>query len=439
MDVFVGRRRDTGEAVEFPVDWPSPEDAERAWRWDAEHFPFPLTPLSHDFGPFADGTMPVRPLEANGYSYWPVDRQTWAPPGSVESSRDVIELWEGTWQPELEAAARALWSQDYDSMPLAQLVELVNRLPSERVKGLHYNLQAGMAVGQSLQQLTQFLSSRVGANAQSMAAEMTQAVDNISLEKAGTLWEIAQRAKQSIDLVELLRSGEVTEGSLTSMPSGKVFLTEFGDWLDRYGLTNGRWLELDEPTWIEDWAIPLTMVVRYLDASDPRAEQSALAARRLQLTRELRALLSTDEERAEFDRLAEEVLHYIPIREARPVTGNMALCSMRKPLLAIGRKLAASQLIPAPDDVFYLRRSELDLAAKEALHPVDTLLKDRRAEYEYWCNVVPPIEIGPGARQSDAGSQAIDGIAASTGRAEAIARVILVLEDASRLQAGEIW
>ena len=37
-------------ARDFPVEWRDPEDAERTWFWDSEHFPHPLTPLSIDVG-----------------------------------------------------------------------------------------------------------------------------------------------------------------------------------------------------------------------------------------------------------------------------------------------------------------------------------------------------------------------------------------------------
>src|SRR5438552_3739874 len=46
---YLGHRRDTGEAVDFPVTWQEANDAERVWRWDAEHSPFPLTPLAQEF------------------------------------------------------------------------------------------------------------------------------------------------------------------------------------------------------------------------------------------------------------------------------------------------------------------------------------------------------------------------------------------------------
>jgi hypothetical protein len=76
---YVGHRRDTGEALPFPVEWSNPDDAERTWRWDAEHNPFPLTPLSQEFnrgmgGPAmaaeslgADPRPPMAGISANGY------------------------------------------------------------------------------------------------------------------------------------------------------------------------------------------------------------------------------------------------------------------------------------------------------------------------------------------------------------------------------------
>src|SRR5688572_30482932 len=123
--IYIAHRRDTGVEVPFPVTWHNASDPVSAWRWDAEHSPFPLTPFSQEFSRGMRG--PVVALEAlggealesgspppmaNGYRYGRergggfMSQSPRYLENMARMAPHVHELWELGWRMEIEAWGR---------------------------------------------------------------------------------------------------------------------------------------------------------------------------------------------------------------------------------------------------------------------------------------------------------------------------------------------
>ncbi len=456
QETYTGYRRDNGEPVEFPIDWPTSEDSERTWRWDAEHNAFPLTPLSSSFGSGAAGMArallalggEVRPgasVQAHGYRYSSGGRGN--PFGASNTQyRETLErlapqlkeLWFETWRPSIESAARAIWDRDYSALSLSELVDLLEELAETAASHSDLMFRALHLVTHSRSQLIDFCEEYLGETTDGIITEVLQGVDNVSVQSGATLWDIAQLAKGKSELRELLQSGSVKPDAISLVEGGPEFLERFRTWLDVYGRRNGAFGEIGEPTWLEDWRVPLKLAAYYMDAKNPGDAQRRAAARREELTAMIEARLPSDSERARFQSLLLAALDYLPVRESRPFATGMSRASLRVPLLTFGRKLKEQGVIDGPEDVFFLTMSELRSASSGLLPPAQQLVARRRSEHEYWRNVVPPPLLGPAARQPAETGDTVTGLAGSRGVAEGIARVVMTLEEGDRLHPGEI-
>ena len=151
-----------------------------------------------------------------------------------------------------------------------------------------------------------------------------------------------------------------------------------------------------------------------------------------------------------FKRLLAETQRLVPIREEQTRELTIAWPVMRRAVLRIGEALAASGMIAAPEDVFFLTRAEA-LAALDGASPLVDMAS-RRALREAQATLVAPLLIGRvnrvlrsvwdsfprqiGAVRSD--RALVSGAPASPGRATGSVRVIRGPQDFGQLLAGEI-
>ena len=72
---------------------------------------------------------------------------------------------------------------------------------------------------------------------------------------------------------------------------------------------------------------------------------------------------------------------------------QMAVGQTRAAIATVGRRLAASGALAAPDDVYWLRRVEIPAALAGAF-PVAATIAARRAEHAAWAALDPPPFLG---------------------------------------------
>ena len=451
QEVYTAHRRDTGEPVEFPVEWPSEDDAKLAWRWDAEHNAFPLTPMSAAVSGRAGQQMAMRALggewrgrgvTANGFSYG-AGHGFAAPSPDFTRSLDelspaVPDLWHNQWRPLIEREAKELREAGYDSLSLADLLAKVEQAAEMGSRHMDLMFRALHLVLHLRNRLAAFCHEVLGADAdvEPLLTDLLLGVPNVSLESAAALWDIAQQARQHPELEALVASAPSDLlDRLPAVEGGGSLRSHIEDWLERYGWRNGSFVELSGPTWREDPGLVISLLRDYLNAPDPRRAQQPAIERREQATRDFEARLEP-EQQARFRELLVLAQNYVPIRESRLFTISTSRGSMRLPILALGRRLVDLGSIENAEDVFYVTLEEARQAGEAPdLRPI---IDQRRSQHEYWCNVVPPLLIGAAAEAPDAASTAVKGVGASAGVATGIARVIMTIEDGARLRPGQV-
>ncbi|MDP2314706.1 MAG: PEP/pyruvate-binding domain-containing protein [Pseudomonadota bacterium] len=183
-------------------------------------------------------------------------------------------------------------------------------------------------------------------------------------------------------------------------------------------------------------------------APDPeaaRARRTQLEARREALEAACRAAL-TPARAGELDRLLLRARRFAPLREEQAAGLTAAWPVLRRAVRRLGAGLAARGVLADADDVWFLRREELDGGGR-----VDTAA--RRSEWERQRRLAAPLVLGeiPAAirgvneqhealfRTSDPlADGALRGLGASPGRVTAIARVVRSPAEFDRLRPGEV-
>jgi pyruvate,water dikinase len=169
-----------------------------------------------------------------------------------------------------------------------------------------------------------------------------------------------------------------------------------------------------------------------------------LVTRREQATAAVLARL--DPVRAKpFRRLLHWAQSVAPVREDALADVGLAWPQVRRMLLEIGQRLKRAGVISAPDDVFWLRRNEID----ETLSSLVDQVEQRKEQWRGRRRATPPqllpkggcIEMWrkwmPAASEEQTGD-VIKGIAGSMGTVTAPARVLGGPQDFGQMQPGDV-
>jgi pyruvate,water dikinase len=453
-EVYVAHRSNSGEPVDFPVEWPRDEDAEQQWRWDSEHNPYPVSRLALNILEIAPpgkaatislgGEYFGRTIYPQGFRYnsregGGREQNPQLAQNVRELSPRLVELWEQGWRPRMEAEARSIREADYDSLSAAELSQRLMQIIEMHALHVDWMFRANQFLGFNRAQLLRFLQSKEMADAEGLTTDLLLGVPNVSHDSSVALWEMAAFAGSRPALRDVL-TGELGPESLKrieTLDGGREFLDRLNAWLDYYGRATDGYGEIADPTLSEEPSAALAIVRGYLDGEDPREQQRQAAQRREAAVATVEGRLS-EEDRARFRELHALALSYLPTREGRPFALNMSRGALRTPFLAAGRRLVESGVIDRPEDVFYLNLDEIHagLAGDTANHSAAT--QERRAAREFWFGVLPPSVIGRAAAEEASAPDEVTGIAASAGVLTAVARLIRTPDEGHRLQPGEV-
>jgi pyruvate,water dikinase len=207
--------------------------------------------------------------------------------------------------------------------------------------------------------------------------------------------------------------------------------------LDNDGRRSGDYGELSIRALNEDLPTVLSLLRGYLDREDPRQAIERAAQRREALAQRLESGMEPAA-RPRFRTLLARAGRFVPIKESRNGVMCISHGALRMPALAAGRKLVAAGILQDVDDVFFLHFDEIAGATPADKDRLRALIVERRKDLEYWRDVVPPAVIGETAELPADEGGTIKGVGASKGVARGTARVIMKLEDAGRLQPGEV-
>jgi pyruvate,water dikinase len=284
------------------------------------------------------------------------------------------------------------------------------------------------------------------------------------MESGAELWKLSREALAVPEVARLIMETPVKRivPLLGTTDAGRAFKQKLDAFFETYGWRTGAF-EHAEPAWIEDPSVPLITLrdfMRSPEDADPAGKEAHAAEER----DELLARVSTEIDAAPDGPMLRLVLglaqQYLPIQENHNFyIDQMNTVLMRRPALEAGRRLAAADALALADDVFLLTVDEVKQAlqspsarnwAELAAERRDLLERQRTADVPSHIGTPPAEELlaNPAvnsfsrffgeAVEQDESSNVLVGTAASRGTVTGRACVMRTLDEADRLQIGDI-
>ena len=291
-------------------------------------------------------------------------------------------------------------------------------------------------------------------NTQEMRIKLISGVTgNATMETNKALWDLAQKAKSSPAVSNLLHRYDAREVRrvLEETPEGRDFLKELERFLSVYGHREIR-MDILYPTWGEDPAPVYSFVRSYLDtdeAHSPHLQQARLAKEREELMEVVRTRMGQDlRGRFVIWPAFRWALKHTQIHTRERDTMHFELTRVfppfRRMLLELGRRWTERGLIAQPGDIFFLTLDEATDVA-ESPRSMRELVAERRAEFEAnkdraWPDIIRGAEElrAEGREPVQVSDGQVGGLGASPGVATGVARVIHGPEEFGKLKNGEI-
>jgi pyruvate,water dikinase len=269
-------------------------------------------------------------------------------------------------------------------------------------------------------------------------------VENRTTEANRALEGLAGRVRADPALAEAFASHQADElwAALEALPSGRSFLADLRDFLDRFGHREKVLGVVLEPTWRDAPEVVLGLLQGLSQAeSPPRGGQLAWQVARDEVL--AHPLLHLSSFRSAFLSLLSVGRCLLQIREDTHFDAMLPLPVLRRTLLEIGRRLVEVGALDTPEDVFHLRAEELDRIG-EAWPPPPSLagplrsLAGRRKERRAALEGTPLVGTRLLPSAGSEGDVLLRGTSGSPGVAEGAVRVLHDASEFGRLRAGEV-
>jgi rifampicin phosphotransferase len=469
--------------ADFPVTWPAPEDERMFWFQDNLHFPVPVTPINASLfqAAFAEGTtraisklsMPIAGLGTmvqNGYLYLAAI-PVLEPPEVLaarfeEMKRIVMEIgptvlhdWRTEFEPEVLRRAARVLDFDFARASTHEIAQLVTSLYEDLAAIWEIHMRVNIPPMNAVFGFEEFLQHVVGDDAVTQSRQLLQGFDNKSVALGQELWALSRWTRSVDGMAAAVAAARARDGDVeVDHPRAPEFEERLQAFLEVYGWRSDVFGEFGHPSWREDPSAPLVQLKALLqrdDSQEPLAAHGQQAADRDRLTAEL-AERVPEPLRGQFHGMLAVAQQYIPIAEDHNFTIDQKYTTVvRHALVELGRKLAADGVLAQPDDVFFLLLHEIEDIAAGGAPAVQGAVRERRQQFVAQAKVTPPPALGTpppadmtpdplvtkffgfGAPMSTE-AKLITGYPASSGVVTGIAKVVVRLEDADKLEPGDI-
>ena len=471
--------------AEFPVTWLSADEGALPWVHDRMHAPTPIVPLDADFWIRAYGglnsaaelyELPIRGRARliNTYVYSAI--APGVPPEQMEAQGKRAEerlkeaigrlkaSWTNEWLPEIQS--HLAWWQSFD-LRAASVADLRTHLEEtlvrmDRLWQLHFHIV--LPVYTAISQFDELYRDLFPEDGAFSAFQLLQGFDNKTLETSKELWTLSRKVRALPDIQRILDGRPIGEflKALDGTADGASFKHDLQQYLAIYGQRGDTW-GFSYTAWLEDPTPVIRNLQDYASQADrdAAAEQAHLIAEREHGVAHARERLKGYPQavRDEFEHLlaAAQFGNVLTEDHGYWIDFNSTY-QVRKVLLEFGRRLAAAGVIDSRDDVFYLildEVRELDIALANG--SLRERVSERRAEVEHYRKISPPPVLGtdygpppddPVNRSmlkffgappptSDA-PDVLKGHSGSPGTMRGRARVLHRLDDAEKLQRGDV-
>lgn len=472
------------DTAAFAPEWNHPAEAEAFWFRDILHNPAPITPLNATlFQPsFEVGasaaisklSMPITGLNVgvhHGYVFLGPTPFMGTPEEmearmaemqrlTVELGSTILEDWRNIFEPQVLEMANRHLAFDADAASTRQLAQQVAQLHDDMVKAWDIHMRVNIPAMGAVFGFEEFLAAVLGEEAVGQSRLLLQGFDNKSIETGRAIWALSRWARSVAGLKDALMEARVRDGDVElSHAAAAEFASQWHDFLETYGWRSDIFMEFGHPSWREDPSSALLQLKRYLemdDSADPFLAHSRQAAERERLVAEFAAKVP-EPAKPQFFAMLAMAQQYVPIAEDHNFTIDQKFTMVgRQTVLNLGGRLAAEGVLNDAEDVFYLVFDEIKaLAAGVAPGDLRARVEERRARRIAQGAMTPPPAIGTpppadapvdplvtkffgfGVMQGG-NPKVVNGYPCSAGVITGTARVILTLDDADRLQPGDI-
>jgi pyruvate,water dikinase len=440
------------DGTELPISWVYADAPEFEWQIEREHWPEPLTPMEtwiwQNGQSGADRAWQELALEpplafsrfqtAGPFLYVNVTEPTperiaaMAPSYMAVAQKygRALTLWTEHCEPRIRQACADIAAMDA-TVDLRSAAELL-------FYGFHQTFTSLVLLFLPNMQLTALLSQFDIADEELTRFELTQGGDNATQAIDEEIFNLAEIARATPAVSKILHSG--ADGALAALrrePGAQTFLSKFDAMIDRHGSRSLGWM-LMLPTWGEhpESALALVRAQVLSERTSPDELRKRTSARRDEATeRVLKAL--PPEKHDELRSIIASLDGYVRVREGRAYLQLVIAGEFRGLLLRVGEGLARRRQVDRADDIFFVTPDEL----KGDTSNLRELVASRRAEWERWRAIEPPVVIGtPGkaAAEAEAKRAEFKGSPASRGVATGAVRVLHSPDEGDKLQHGDI-
>jgi len=461
----------------FPVQWDDPADAELSWELDDMHHPQALTPLAGDYVCKAIGAgfnyrhnrlgLPLysRCRIVHGYVYIatrfgvPDNERARVREEAVArrraQSRIVRSYWTDKVFPTLLATYRWLEGAPIETALPTAIAALWDDAWGRMAHlwGLHFMTNAGAY--QAINDLADLYESVVPRARPGDAFALVQGFSTELQRVQHDLYHLAERARALPSVARSILENDPKDilFVVSQLSEGEEFLRAFQAFLEVHGHLGQPFDDLRLPSWKDDPALVLAELQKRLrhHAEDPEMRRRRLMATADELADQVRLRLR--ERPADLQRF-EAALALA--RDVGSLTEDhnywldrMLHAHARRFVLRVGTRLADAGCLATSRDVFYLHTGEIREAFvhhRDFRHLVD----ERKAALAQQSTIKPPKYLGqqpdPSAppnrfdigMQPQPDAQRLKGIGASPGTARGCARIVLVPEDFTSVQRGDV-
>ncbi len=273
-----------------------------------------------------------------------------------------------------------------------------------------------------------------------------------SAENGLALVRLASWAKERPAVAQaLLAPGSFAEMEprLARVDGGAEFLDRWREFMDRHGHQARGGMDVAQPRWTEmpDHILDvLRTFLRLEEAADPIQAQARRLQERARLLADCRRRLRNPFKRAVLLFLLRCSQRGLMQRENVKNEGVRMVAMVRQCLLEAGRRLRKRAILSDPNDVFFLKCSELEpVFGGSPGFDVLATVAARKAERDRFRGLQPPpVIVGrydssvPAATTPDPATTVLHGVAVSPGVATGAARVILQADASAQVLPGEI-
>jgi len=301
--------------------------------------------------------------------------------------------------------------------------------------------------------LSEMLRRWVDDTDQSKFAALMSGLSTRTVQENAEIWHLARRIPASSELQKIFADPDPTRvlERLENSVVGAAYLEEIRHFLTENGHRGGSERDLAYPRWRhrpELFINALRSLASGDAASDPNLTETRMRERREATTAQVIARLRQQRfgwlKATVFDSVLKWTLKYVCMRDDQRYYADYYMAARHDLFTAIGQRLFERKLMSHPENIFFLGVEEIQDLWRGSLSRRDAERRTaaRRALHEKYGREGPPSFIRDGlplaADEESSDEAMLSGIAASSGRVHARARVCKTLEEIGKIEKGDI-